>query len=117
MIAIGFVATVMLSNNALRSSRIDLTDDGLFTLSQGTRNVLANLDEPLTLRFYFSSRLSREIPQIGIYGQRVQDMLEEFSAESRGKIRLEVYDPEPFSDVEDRAVGFGLKGVPVDQTG
>lgn len=117
LIAIGFVATVMLSNNALRSSRIDLTDDGLFTLSQGTRNVLANLDEPLTLRFYFSSRLSREIPQIGIYGQRVQDMLEEFSTESRGKIRLEVYDPEPFSDVEDRAVGFGLKGVPVDQTG
>jgi ABC-type uncharacterized transport system involved in gliding motility auxiliary subunit len=117
LIAIGFVATVMLSNNALRSSRIDLTDDGLFTLSQGTRNVLANLDEPLTLRFYFSSRLSREIPQIGIYGQRVQDMLEEFSAESKGKIRLEVYDPEPFSDVEDRAVGFGLKGVPVDQTG
>ena len=117
LIAIGFVATVMLSNNALRSSRIDLTDDGLFTLSQGTRNVLANLDEPLTLRFYFSSRLSREIPQIGIYGQRVQDMLEEFSAESKGKVRLEVYDPEPFSDVEDRAVGFGLKGVPVDQTG
>ena len=117
LIAIGFVATVMLSNNALRSSRIDLTDDGLFTLSQGTRNVLANLDEPLTLRFYFSSRLSQEIPQIGIYGQRVQDMLEEFSAESKGKIRLEVYDPEPFSDVEDRAVGFGLKGVPVDQTG
>jgi ABC-type uncharacterized transport system involved in gliding motility auxiliary subunit len=117
LIAIGFVATVMLSNNALRSSRIDLTDDGLFTLSQGTRNVLANLDEPLTLRFYFSSRLSQEIPQIGIYGQRVQDMLEEFSAESKGKVRLEVYDPEPFSDVEDRAVGFGLKGVPVDQTG
>ena len=117
VIAIGFVATVMLSNNALRSSRIDLTDDGLFTLSQGTRNVLTNLDEPVTLRFYFSSRLSREIPQLGIYGQRVQDMLEEFSAESAGKIRLEVYDPEPFTDVEDRAVGFGLKGVPVDQTG
>jgi ABC-type uncharacterized transport system involved in gliding motility auxiliary subunit len=66
VIAIGFVATVMLSNNALRSSRIDLTDDGLFTLSQGTRNVLSNLDEPVTLRFYFSSRLSREIPRLGI---------------------------------------------------
>lgn len=117
LIAVGFVAAVLFANNAFKSSRIDLTDDGLFTLSDGTRNVINSIDEPITLRFYFSSRLAREIPQIGIYGQRVQDMLEEFATEGQGKIRLEIHDPLPFTDVEDRAVAFGLRGVPVDQTG
>lgn len=117
LIAVGFVAAVLLSNNAFKTARIDLTDNGLFTLSEGTKNVIDAIDEPITLRFYFSSRLAREIPQIGIYGQRVQDMLEEFAARGAGNIRLEVLDPAPFTDVEDRAVAFGLKGVPVDQTG
>jgi len=117
LIAAGFVAAVMLANNAFKSVRADLTDEGLFTLSEGTLNVIQAIDEPITLRFYFSDRLAREIPQIGIYGQRVQDMLEEFAARGQGKIRLEIHDPLPFTDVEDRAVAAGLKGVPVDQTG
>lgn len=117
LIAVGFVGAVLLANNALKSARIDLTEDGLFTLSPGTLNLIDKIDEPITLRFYFSDRLAREIPQIGIYGQRVQDMLEEFAAYGQGKIRLEVHDPLPFTDVEDRAVAYGLKGVPVDQTG
>jgi len=117
LIAVGFVAAVLLANNALKSARIDLTDEGLFTLSDGTKRVIAEIDEPITLRFYFSDRLAREIPQIGIYGQRVQDMLEEFASEAGGNIRLEILDPLPFTDIEDRAVAYGLKGVPVDQTG
>ncbi len=117
VIAVGFVATVLLANNALKTARVDLTDQGLFTLSPGTLNVIQSIDEPITLRFYFSDRLAREIPQIGIYGNRVQDMLEEFAARGKGNIRLEVLDPLPFTDEEDRAVAFGLKGVPVDQTG
>ncbi len=117
LIAAGFVAAALFANNAFKSARVDLTDEGLFTLSQGTKNVLDEIDEPITLRYYFSDRLAREIPQIGIYGQRVQDMLEEFATRANGKIRLELLDPLPFTDVEDRAVAYGLKGVPVDQTG
>lgn len=117
LIAAGFIAAVTLANTALKSSRVDLTEDGLYTLSAGTQNVIDTIDEPITLRFYFSNRLAREIPQIGIYGQRVQDMLEEFAANADGKLRLEIYDPLPFTDIEDRAVAFGLRGVPVDQTG
>lgn len=117
LIAIGFVATVTLANNALKSARIDLTEEGLFTLSDGTLNVIDKIDEPITLRYYFSGRLAREIPQIGILAERVKDMLEEFAAHGKGKIRLEVIDPLPFTDEEDRAVAVGLQGVPVDQTG
>ena len=117
LIAIGFIATVTLANNALKSARIDLTEEGLFTLSEGTLNVIDKIDEPITLRYYFSGRLAREIPQIGILGERVKDMLEEFAAYSKGNIRLQIIDPLPFTDEEDRAVAVGLQGVPVDQTG
>lgn len=117
LIAVGFVATVTLANNALKSARLDLTEEGLFTLSEGTLNVINKIDEPITLRYYFSGRLAREIPQIGILGERVKDMLEEFAAYGQGKIRLEIIDPLPFTDEEDRAVAVGLQGVPVDQTG
>lgn len=117
LIAIGFVATVTLANNALTSARLDLTEEGLFTLSEGTLNVIDKIDEPITLRYYFSGRLAREIPQIGILGERVKDMLEEFAAYSKGNIRLQIIDPLPFTDEEDRAVAVGLQGVPVDQTG
>jgi ABC-type uncharacterized transport system involved in gliding motility auxiliary subunit len=99
------------------TSRLDLTAEHLYTLSQGTRNTLAKIDEPITLRFYYSTRLGDEVPSYGVYAQRVRELLDQYVAAAHGKIRLEVYNPEAFSDVEDRAVAFGLKGVPLDVQG
>jgi ABC-type uncharacterized transport system involved in gliding motility auxiliary subunit len=99
------------------TSRLDLTAEHLYTLSQGTRNTLAKIDEPITLRFYYSTRLGDAVPSYGVYAQRVRELLDQYVAAGRGKIRLEVYNPQAFSDVEDRAVAFGLKGVPLDAQG
>ena len=99
------------------TSRLDLTAEDLYTLSQGTLNTLAKIDEPVTLRFYYSSRLGDEVPSYGVYAQRVRELLDQYVAAAGGKIRLEVYNPQAFSDVEDRAVAFGLKGVPLNQEG
>jgi ABC-type uncharacterized transport system involved in gliding motility auxiliary subunit len=99
------------------TSRVDLTAEHLYTLSQGTRNTLAKIDEPITLRFYYSTRLGDEVPSYGVYAQRVRELLDQYVAAAHGKIRLEVYNPQAFSDVEDRAVAFGLKGVPLDAQG
>jgi len=99
------------------TSRLDLTAEDLYTLSQGTRNTLAKIDEPITLRFYYSTRLGDEVPSYGVYAQRVRELLDQYVAAAHGKIRLEVYNPQAFSDVEDRAVAFGLKGVPLDAQG
>src|SRR5262249_23284239 len=71
----------------------------------------------ITLRFYYSKRLGDEVPSYAIYAQRVRDMLDEYVSLARGKLKLEVLDPVPYSAVEDRAVAFGLQGVPVDQGG
>jgi ABC-type uncharacterized transport system involved in gliding motility auxiliary subunit len=112
-----FVAVNVLADRTLRTTRIDLTDGHLYTLSKGSLDTLSKLDEPITLRFYYSPRLGDEVPSLGIYAQRVREMLEEYAALARGKIDLQILNPEPFSPVEDRAVAFGLQGVPVDSAG
>jgi len=122
LIALGLAAILFVSVNLLAQSlftgaRIDLTEDKLFTLSPGTRTILKQIDEPVTLRYFFSERLGREIPAYAAYGRRVSDMLSEFAAASGGRLIVERYDPQPFSDVEDRAVALGLQGVPIDQGG
>src|SRR5437870_11986926 len=99
------------------NARLDLTREGLYTLSRGTRKTLARIDEPITLRFYYSTRLGDEAPSYGVYAQRVRELLDQYVAAAHGKIRLEVYNPQAFSDAEDRAVAFGLKGVPLDAQG
>jgi ABC-type uncharacterized transport system involved in gliding motility auxiliary subunit len=112
-----FVALNIVSNAMLGAAHLDLTADRLYTLSSGTRAQLAKIGEPITLRFYFSDKLGREIPSYAVYAGRVREMLREYQAAARGKIRLEIIDPAPFSDAEDRAVGLGLQGVPVNQGG
>ena len=107
----------MLSGFLFKSMRLDLTQNRLYTLSDGTRNILADLDEPITLRFYFSEKVLVGIPNIMNYGRRVQELLEQYATLSHGKLKLIVYNPEPFSDYEDQAVQYGLQGVPVDTAG
>ncbi|MBV1798388.1 Gldg family protein [Siccirubricoccus sp. G192] len=107
----------MLAERALPRARIDLTEQRLYTLAEGTRQVLSGLQDPITLRLFYSRKLGAEIPVFGAYADRVREMLAEYVALSGGKLRLEVYDPEPFSEIEDRALAYGLQGVPVDQSG
>ena len=97
--------------------RVDLTEQRLYTLSGGTKKILAELKEPITLRLFYSRRLGSTVPVYGTYADRVREMLEQYAALSHGKIRVEFLDPEPFSDTEDRAMAYGLQGVPVDQSG
>ena len=106
-----FVALNVYGSLSLRGSRLDLTDNRQFTLSGGTEQLLAKVEEPLTLRFYASRALRDANPFLGSYADRVHDMLRTYAEASNGKILVEYIDPEPFSPEEDRAVGFGLEPV------
>lgn len=108
-----FLSLNVFSNNALHTARLDLTEDKLFTLSDGTLNVIRSVPEPIRLKFYFSRTLAKQVPTIDRYGRRVREMLEEFVNASDGKIRLEVVDPEPFTQIEDDAVRAGLQPLPL----
>ena len=106
-------AVNILASRLLGPARIDLTENRLFTLSEGTRGILTSLDEPVTLRFYLSQRELERVPGIGGYADRVRALLDEYRRLAGGKLTLHVIDPEPFSEEEDRAVGYGLRGVPL----
>lgn len=113
------VATVLLVAiiSALPSLRIDLTEDNLYSLSDGTRNIVANLETPIELMFFYSESATEEIPQIRSYGTRVQELLREIVLASNGRLSFSVIDPEPFSEDEDLATEFGIHPVPVTQGG
>ncbi|MBT7286411.1 MAG: ABC transporter [Rhodospirillaceae bacterium] len=111
--AILFLSVNIFSANIFRSARLDLTENGLYTLSAGSKRILAEVPEPVRLRFYFSEKLANQLPNVKSYGLRVRELLEEYANRSNGKVRLEIIDPEPFTDAEDEAVRLGMQAVPI----
>ena len=112
-----FVAVILITNTLFRGARLDLTSSHLYTLSQGTKNILSSIDEPIHLYLFYSDKGSQDLPQLRVYAQRVREMLEEMAARAGGKLKLEVIDPQPYSEDEDRATGYGLQAVPAGQNG
>ena len=115
--AVLYVAVNILFNVSAPELRLDVTEDGLFTLSDGTLATLARIDEPIELHFFLSGRLGREVPLYASYGLRVRELLAEIASASGGKVILREHDPKPFSRGEELAVSFGVQGVPVDSGG
>lgn len=113
VLAVLFIALVMLTGVLFRGARVDLTEDKLYTLSDGTRALINKIEEPVNLQFYFSDSAAANYPALRTYAARVRELLEEMVAVAPGKLRLEVIDPQPFSEDEDRATGFGLQAVPL----
>lgn len=112
--AIVLAITLFLSVNlysifALNGMRSDLTEGRLFTLTDSTRQVLAELTEPMTFRLYQSEALLVAVPPVNVYASRVNELLRTYSELSNGLIRFEVVNPIPFSSEEDRAIQFQLR--------
>jgi len=99
------------------SLRIDLTEDRLYSLSEGTLSILSSLNEPIELMFFYSDSATEDVPQLRTYGNRVQELLREIVIASEGNLSLSVIDPEPFSEEEDLATQYGVRAVPVTQGG
>ena len=115
--AVLYVAVNTLFNVSAPELRLDVTEDDLFTLTDGTQSILARIDEPIELHFFLSSHLAREVPAYASYGLRVRELLAEIEAASAGKVILREHDPKPFGRGEALAVSFGVQGVPVESGG
>ena len=108
-----FVSVNVWAGASLTSVRFDLTENKVFTLSQGTRQVLAEIDEPITLRLFQSSKLLEMGPFLVNHARRVGELLDTYQRLAEGKIRIERYDPEPYSPEEDLAVSDDIQGIAV----
>ena len=111
LLALAFVAAVTVNNSLLTGLRIDLTEDNLYTVSPGTRNVLASIVEPINVYLFFSDRETADIAPLRSYANRVRETLEELESAAGGNLMLHVIDPVPFSEEEDRAAQFGLQPI------
>ena len=117
LVGLLFIGIMLLADTLLRGAQIDLTKDRLFTLSDGTKNILRGLKEPVNLYLFFSDRTATPIPDIKNYGTRVRELLESMASRSNGRLTLKVIDPQPFSEEEDRATELGVQGVPINAGG
>ena len=117
LLALAFVMVILLNNLWFSGIRVDLTENKLFTLAAGIREIVEDIDEPINLYFFFSEKASEDLTTLRAYANRVRELLQEYALLADGKINLQLIDPEPFSDAEDRAAAFGLQGVPANSAG
>jgi ABC-type uncharacterized transport system involved in gliding motility auxiliary subunit len=115
-------AVLLLSLNlaaslSVRNVKADLTEDRLYTISDGTRKLMSRLQEPVNIRVYYSRRLGEVAPLFARHFDRLKGLLDQYSDLSGGKLQVTYLDPEPFSDAEDRAAAAGLKGQRLNQDG
>lgn len=117
MAGILLLTSNLIVSNWFRNWRADLTEDGLYSISNSTRKVLASIDEPITMQVYYTKALGEQAPAYGAHFQRVRALLERYRDLAGGKLRLTFINPQSFSDEEDRAVGSGLKGIRLNSEG
>ena len=101
-----------ISKTLLSPFFVDLTEEKLYSLSEGSRNVLAKIESPIRLRFYYSRSDSAAFPQMRVYAGRVADLLRQYERAGGGMIILEEFDPQPDTEEEDWAIRYGLRSLP-----
>lgn len=103
-----FFGAIIVNNTYLQTVNVDLTSEKIYSLSKGSEQIAASVKEPITLYLFFSESTSNGMTVIRDYKVRVESLLKEYERLSKGKVRLQVIDPQPFSEAEDRAASFGL---------
>lgn len=104
-----FVASNILVNTWFKGARLDLTQNQLYSLSRGTRDIIRDIAEPVELKFFFSRNAAAADPFTQAYGARVRELLETYAARSNGRVRFVEINPEPFTDAEEEAAQSGIE--------
>lgn len=117
IIVIAFLLFAMINSVLFQGFRIDFTENKLFTLSEGSKEIIKSVGEPIHLSLYFSKKQSQEYPSLTNYAKRVEELLSEYEGLGKGNISVRLIDPEPFSVEEDEAAELGLQSVPIGQSG
>ena len=112
-------SVISICQNIGKMLKVDITDQRLYTLSDGTKAILAKLHQPIKARLYYARTAALKGPDqiryFNNYYEFVKALLEEYVAASKGVVELEVIDPRPFSDDEAQAMRYGLRRFPITQ--
>jgi len=112
-------SAISICQNIGKGLKVDVTDQKLYTLSDGTKAILSKLNQPITAKLYYAKTAALKGPDqirfFNNYYQFVKALLEEYVAVSKGMVELEVIDPRPFSDDEVQALRYGLRRFPITQ--
>lgn len=108
VLAIVVAINILVSRTTLRW---DATADGLYSLSQGTRTILAELDQDVAFKVFYSRHVVNVPAQIKTFAQRMIDFLSEYEQHAKGRISVEIIDPKPDSEEEEWAIKYGMKGL------
>jgi ABC-type uncharacterized transport system involved in gliding motility auxiliary subunit len=110
-------SAISICQNVGRGFKADVTEQRLYTLSDGTKAILAKLNQPVTMKLYYAKTAAIKGPDqiryFNNYYEFVKSLLEEYVAASGGMIKLEVIDPRPYSDEEMAAMRYGIKRFPI----
>jgi len=114
------VCSILIVGRIVGRARIaDLTEDNLYTLSNGTRNILKKLNQPVHLTLYYSRAAARKGPEQIRYWNNyflyVRDLLNEYVDRAGGKITLAITDPRPYTEAEEEALRYGIKRFQLSQ--
>ena len=111
LFAVIFGAANLLMQPLLSTVRIDFTQHGLYTLSDGTRQTLKNLAEPVDVTLVYSRTIGQDYPAIRAYAARVRELLDTYESTSGKQLRVKEINPAPFSSAEDEALAAGITAV------
>jgi ABC-type uncharacterized transport system involved in gliding motility auxiliary subunit len=111
-----FFLTEFISKTDLGNKSIDLTEDDRYTLTDGTKSILKELSEPITINYYVTrdvdgtpSAFKRHIPRVDSFLSQIEGLA------ANGLVTLNLIDPEPNTDEEDAALLDQVQQVPVTQ--
>ncbi|MHC4704478.1 MAG: Gldg family protein, partial [Planctomycetota bacterium] len=110
-------SAISITQNFGRSLKLDITDQRLYVLSDGTKSILSKLNQPIRAKLYYAKTAALKGPDqirfFNNYYEFVKALMEEYVSASNGMVELEIVDPRPFSDEESQAMKYGLRRFPI----
>jgi len=110
-------SAISITQNIGKSLKLDITDQRLYVLSDGTKSILGKLNQPVKAKLYYAKTAALKGPDqirfFNNYYEYVRALLEEYVSASNGMVELEIVDPRPFSDDEAQAMKYGLRRFPI----